>query len=165
MPSEETVNQDMDKKTAEEGQTVRTFTQDEVNAIVKDRLAREQEKFADYEDLKSKAAKYDEAEEANKTELQKATEKANSLQAELNTLKKANEMREIRDKVAKETGVPADLLSGDTEEACKAQAEAILKFAKPQTYPNVHDGGEIHTSPSRKTRDQFAEWFNESIKR
>ena len=43
-----------------EGQ-VRTFTQDEVNAIVGKRLAEEKGKYADYDVLKAKADKFDEA--------------------------------------------------------------------------------------------------------
>ena len=89
----ETVNQ-------ENVATEKTFTQDEVNAFVGERLAREREKYADYEALKEKAAKYDQAEEASKSELQKATERAEKLESELNGLKKANEIRQIRDKVA-----------------------------------------------------------------
>ena len=58
---EETVKQEESK----------TFTQDELNAIVSDRLKREREKYADYESLKEKATKLDEIEEASKTELQK----------------------------------------------------------------------------------------------
>ena len=58
------------------------------------------------------------------------------------------------------TGVPADLLSGDTEEACTAQAQAILKFAKPG-YPNVRDGGDPHHTPTGSTRQQFADWFEQ----
>ena len=48
----ETVNQ-------ENVATEKTFTQDEVNAFVGERLAREREKYADYEALKEKAAKYE----------------------------------------------------------------------------------------------------------
>ena len=40
-------------------------------------------------------AKFDEIEEANKTELQKASEKVSALQDELNAIKKANEIREL----------------------------------------------------------------------
>ena len=65
-----------------EGQN-RTFTQEEVNAIVGKRLAEEKGKYSDYEEIKAKAAKFDEAEEANKSELQKAMERANNLEAEL----------------------------------------------------------------------------------
>ena len=38
----------------------RTFTEDKVNEIVRDRLAREREKYADYEDAKAKAKQTDE---------------------------------------------------------------------------------------------------------
>ncbi|WP_078390716.1 hypothetical protein [Shouchella patagoniensis] len=38
----------------------KTFTQEEVNALIADRLSREKKKFADYEDIKAKAAQFDE---------------------------------------------------------------------------------------------------------
>ena len=88
------------QETNAEGQT-RTFTQDEVNAIVGKRLAEEKGKYADYDVLKAKALKFDEAEEASKTELQKATERATALETELNGLKKAEEIRVMRENVAK----------------------------------------------------------------
>lgn len=137
----------------------RTFTQDELNAIVGKRLAEEKSKFADYDALKAKAAKYDEAEEANKSELQKATERANTLEAELNELKKANEVRAMREKVANETGIPTNLLTGSTEEECKAQAEAIKAYATPNGYPKVKDGGEI-PKPNGSTKQQFADFMS-----
>ena len=141
-----------------EGQT-RTFTQDEVNAIVGKRLAEEKSKFADYDALKAKAAKYDEAEEANKTELQKATERANTLEAELNGLKKAEEIRITREKIATETGIPSNLLTGSTEEECKAQAEAIKAYATP-SYPKVKDGGEVPKTSSGNAKADFAEYMS-----
>lgn len=53
-----------------------TFTppasQADLDRIVEQRLARERSKFADYDDLKAKAAKFDEADAAAKSELQKA---------------------------------------------------------------------------------------------
>ena len=162
----ETVNQGTgNEKPKEAGnQQERTYTQDELNAILKDRLAQQQEKFGDYDELKAKAEKFDEAEEASKSELQKAKEKADELQQEVDSLKSEKALTEIRGKVSKDTGVPADLLSGETEEACQAQAEAIIKFAKPAGYPQVPDGGE-NTKPSGgKTSDQFADWFNKAIK-
>ena len=142
-----------------EGQ-IRTFTQEEVNAIVGKRLAEEKGKFSDYEDLKAKAMKLDEIEEANKSELQKATERANNLEAELNGLKKAEEVRLMRENVAKETGVPSSLLNGDTEEACKAQAEAIKAYAQPGGYPKVKDGGEIPQNTNSSTKQQFADYMS-----
>lgn len=145
----ETVNQETMTPAAEGQQTERTFTQAEMNAIITDRLNRERSKYADYDALKSKAAQFDAAEEAGKTELQKANEKNASLQAQLEQLTRANTLRDLRAKISAETGVPAELLNGETEETCKAQAAAILKFAKPGGYPAVRDGGEVHHTPDQ----------------
>lgn len=153
----ETVNQEATTTTATEPE--RTFTQTEVDAIVRDRLQRERNKYADYEAYKEKAEKFDAAEEAQKSELQKATERASALEAELNTLKRAAEVRGIRDQVAKETGVPASLLTAETEEACKEQAEAIKAFANPSGYPTVKDAGEVMKNMSGTPQDSFSEWF------
>lgn len=159
----ETVNQEQNTATQPETEP-KTFTQDEVNAIVADRLNRERSKYADYENLKVKAQKYDEAEEASKTELQKATERADALQKQVDALVSANSIREVREKVAKETGVPADLLMGEDEETCKAQAQGILSFSQPQKYPNVKDAGEVTKKLIKaEPREQFAQWFNDNI--
>lgn len=159
----ETVNQGTN--TAEEqGTETKTFTQDEVNAIIADRVNREKAKYADYDTLKEKAGKFDQAEEANKTELQKQTERADKLQADYDNLTRSMQIKEMKEKVSKETGVPENLLTAETEEECKAQASAILAFAKPGSYPNVKDAGEVQkVSGKKNTRDQFAEWMNESL--
>jgi len=60
----------------------RTFTQDELNAIVADRLTRERQKYADYEDLKGKASQLDELQAAQLSELEKAQKRAADLEAE-----------------------------------------------------------------------------------
>lgn len=144
----------------------RTFTQAELDEILKARLGKERAKYADYETLQQKASKFDEMEEASKTELQKATEKAEALERELKELKSAAEVRGIRDAVSNETGVPASLLTGNTEEECKAQAEAIIAFKSQNAigYPSVKDGGEVQNTTHKKTaQDQFADWFNASL--
>lgn len=158
----ETVNQETATEVtpAEEQQT---FTQEELNSIVSKRLAREAEKYSDYEELKEKAAKLDELEESAKSELQKATEKAEKLEAELTSLKKADEVRAMREEVANKTGVPANLLTAETVEECEAQAEAILSFAKAGDYPTLRDGGEIQHAPKGSTKQQFAEWANKAF--
>jgi hypothetical protein len=160
MENKETVNQEA---TTNE----KTFTQTELDAIVSERLKRERAKYEGYEDLKAKADKLDAIEEASKTELQKAMEKAHSLETELNSLKKAESVRLIREKVAKETGIPMasmSLLTGETEEACQEQAKAILAIAQPNTsYPQLKDGGELTTTMKSSTRQQFAEWANQAF--
>ena len=154
----ETVNQE--NATPETTHEEVKFTQTDIDRIVQDRLAREREKYVDYDALKEKAAKLDEIEEASKSELQKATERAAALQGELDALKNAEKLRLMREKVAKDTGVPATLLTGDSEDACKTHAKQILEFSRPAGYPNIRDGGEVRTSAKKETRDSFAEWFN-----
>ena len=136
--------------------TQKTFTQDDVNHIVAKRVA----KYADYETLKEKAAKYDEQVEASKTELQKATERAESLKAELDALKNAEQLRAMREEVARSKGIPSNLLTAGTKEECEAQADELLKWAKPSGYPKVTDGGDPVGNYKKTTREQFAEWLN-----
>ncbi len=54
----------------------KTFTQAELDQIIKDRLDREREKYKDFDALKSKAAEFDKLQDANKSELEKAQETA-----------------------------------------------------------------------------------------
>lgn len=144
--------------------TERTFTQSELNTILSDRLKKERSKYADYEALKEKAAKFDAAQESGQSELDKANEKAASLQKQLDALIKANTLREMRQKVSAETGVPVELINGDTEEACTAQAQAILKFSRPNKYPSVPDGGEVQHNLTGSNAQIFGEWINQVMK-
>lgn len=143
---EETVKQEQTASAEQE----RTFTQADVDKIVAERLTRERAKYADYETLSKKAAKVDELVEASK-----------SMRSELDALKSAETLRVMREKVSKDTGVPVDLLTAGSEEECAEQAKRIMEFAKPGAYPQMRDGGEAKSGPSKQTtRDQFAKWFN-----
>jgi DNA-nicking Smr family endonuclease len=139
----------------------KTFTQSELDKIVQDRVREERSKLDEY---KAKAAKFDEMEEASKTELQKATEKAEKLEAELKGLKEAEAIKTMKDGVAAKTGVPAALLHGKTEEECKEEAKAIIEFAKSYGYPNLKDGGEVRNTSGISTSQQFADWMKKNTK-
>ena len=132
----------------------KTFTQAELDRIV-------QERVKEMNEYKAKAAKYDEMEEASKSELQKAQDKAAKLEKELSDIKHANEIRTIREKVSNEKGVPIDLLTGETEEVCEAQAQKLLEFAG---HPYVMDGGEVKTTAKKDTANQFADWMKKNTK-
>lgn len=95
-------------------------------------------------------------------DLEQAQKQIEALTAELNGMKTAESIRLIREKVAGEKKVPANLLSGETEEVCAEQADAILAFASPK-YPTIRDKGEISNPPAPTTREKFAEWANENI--
>ena len=92
-------------------------------------------------DLETAQKRIKELEKAG-NDLQAAKDRAAALETELNGLKDANRIRDIRATVAKETGVPMELLTADSEDACKAQAKGIMDYAKGGNYPDVRDGGE-----------------------
>ena len=157
----ETVNQET-KATNNE---TKIFTQEELDAIVADRLKRERSKYEGFEDFKAKALKFDKLEEANKSELDKAHERVNTLEAELKSLKRAEEVRLIREKVAKEMSIPAasmSLITGETEEVCQEQAKAILSITVPSSYPQVPDSGELQHIGKGSPRELFKQWSTSS---
>lgn len=95
--------------------------------------------------------------------LKEAQKAISALQTELNGMKQAEALRTMREKVSTDKKVPANLLTGETEDDCVKQADAILAFAASRGYPMVPDGGEPHGSPAPKTRDKFAEWVKDNL--
>jgi response regulator RpfG family c-di-GMP phosphodiesterase len=91
-------------------------------------------------------------------ELAKAKAKLQKLETELTGMKAAETVRQIREKVASEKKIPAKLLTGETEEVCAAQADAILTFAGSQNTLSVGDGGEAQKIGASDAKAQFAEW-------
>jgi hypothetical protein len=65
-------------ETADPTKATKTFTQEQIDAIIAARLESERKKFADYDDLK---AKVQAAEDAQKTEAQKVAERLSELEA------------------------------------------------------------------------------------
>lgn len=113
-------------------------TQEQLDAMVKDRLARNTAKvtaevearFADYDKLKESASQLD-ALKAENDKL-KADEKARTDAAAL---------KAMVDKVAAETKVDGSLLRGSTEDELRAHAEQIAKaYAKPAA-PHLPETG------------------------
>lgn len=97
-------------------------------------------------------------------ELQAALDRAAAAEAELAGLKAQNTLRELRRTVAAEMKVPEGLLTADTEEACRAQAQAILDFAQPGSYPTLRDAGEVTKGANTKgARDAFADWAKDNL--
>ena len=72
-------------------ETPKTFTQAELDEIIADRLKRATKKFADYDEIKTKASEYEAQLEAQRlselSEAEKAQELASKYEAELNELK------------------------------------------------------------------------------
>lgn len=162
--AEETTVHKQDDTSDEKGKT-RTFTQEELDNIVRNRVLDVKNKYADYEDLKKKASEYDKQQEANKSDMQKAIDRANALQAKLDALNAEKKVAEVRKKVADESKVPIELLTGNDEESCKAQADVIKTYLKTAaSYPDVKDSGEVNHTGKKSTKELFADWFNQAVK-
>ena len=163
-------NQTVDDTGKQEAKTERVFTQAEMDAIIGDRLNRERSKYADYDDLKAKAAKLDELEEAGKTELEKTSEALAAVTKELEQLKAERERAALVAQVADETGVPQAVvasLNGADADALKAQAEAIAASYKGAN-ASIPEAGRFprgDAGAAKSTADIFANVFNESLRR
>jgi len=132
-------------------------TQDDLDRVVGERLARERAKFADYGDLKAKAQRFDEIEEKNKTELQKLQERAEKAEKE----RDAERLNLARQQAATKTGLPVEMamrLQGGNLEELIADAEALAKLITPATRspkPTGAQSGDTHHSGDW-LRNQFA---------
>lgn len=80
----------------------RTFTQDELNAIVSDRLRREHDKYADYDDLKAAKARLDEIDQERLTELEKVQKRADDAEKERDLARQQAQDTAIRAALAME---------------------------------------------------------------
>lgn len=117
----------------------KTFTQDEVNAFLAEDRRKTSTKYSDYDALKAKAAEYDKAQDAAKTELQKAIDRAVAAEKERDDLKAADKARldkeaheadkkKWADAAAKKAGVPAEAIKGETEDEIKEHADQLAKL-------------------------------------
>lgn len=109
-------------------------SQEQLNALLGDRLARERAKYADYDELKAKATKFDESEAASKSELEKATEANAKLQVELDSLRLANLRHEVA--AQKELQPSAvKFLTGSTREELEASADELKTLIGTRQQP------------------------------
>lgn len=126
-------------------------TQEDLDIIVGERLKREREKYAGFDEAKEKAAKFDELtkrvsgfeEQIQKlnNDLKAEREKHSNTDETIAALTKratAAEASILKSKIAHEAGLPYELaerLSGDTEDALREDAKTLAGFVKPQTAP------------------------------
>lgn len=103
-------------------------SQDDLNKVISDRVARERAKYADYKDVKAKAAKFEEYEAANQTEAEKTAKRIADLEAELNNTRRDS----LRLTIASANGITdADdidlFLTGTDEETLTKQAKRLAE--------------------------------------
>jgi len=127
----------------DEGKPDQTFTQADVDRIVSERIKREREKFADYDDLKTKA-------QVAKT----AEERIAALEQEIETSKR----EALRAKYAAD--VPErlrPLLTGTTEDELKAQRDLLIEGESERKQKNnVSPREGNHSKPADNDMRSFA---------
>ena len=124
------------------GEFKKIETQEELDALIKDRIERERksisEKYSDYEELKKKNTDY-EAQVSKLSEANKAYEtKASGYEKQISELSskiKGYETDSAKTRIALEMGLPYEVakrLNGSTEEEIKKDAESLAKFVSRQ---------------------------------
>jgi hypothetical protein len=119
------------------GDEPKTVPQAEVDRIVKQRLERERAKFADYEDLKAKAARADELEAAGQSELEKLQSQVAKLEKERETLAAdaeaaRSDAQNLKVEAAIRSALPKDVVDPDV----------FLKLL-PRDQVTVGDDGQV----------------------
>lgn len=109
----------------------KTFTQAELDKILEQRLARERAKFSDYDKIKADAEELAKIRDAEKTELQKAVERAEEAERRASSAEKTA----LKNKVAASKGVPASSLVGETEEELIASADELIAWRDQNAKP------------------------------
>ena len=104
----------------------KTFTQEQVEQMIKERVQRVKSSVPDdYEELKAKVAQYDAQQAEGETEIDQIKKQLNALQEENTNMKHAKELSDWRNQVSAETGIPAAILRGETLDEIKAHADSI----------------------------------------
>ena len=114
-------------------------TQEDFDNAVIERIRREQEKFSDYDQLKSRNSELETEVTGLKTTISETNEKIKGLDTQIvesNAKIQGYETANMKTRIALQHGLPMDLadrLIGEDEAALKADAERMAGFVKPST--------------------------------
>lgn len=102
-------------------------SQDELNRLIGERVARAKAKYGDYDDLKTKAARLDEIEQASKSEAEKTADRIAALERELNESRTSALRSRIQAKFGVDDEDAALFLTATDEETLTKQAERLAE--------------------------------------
>lgn len=165
--------------TGQQADAVRTFTQEELDAIIRDRLAQDRERrmkqlreqYGDLDDLKTARERLAELEAAQLSETEKLRKQLEDMQravAERDQAAREAELSALRLEVGQVKGLTPTLakrLAGATREELEADADAVLAELKPArpAAPNLNataggqydKGGHALSAEERALCDKF----------
>lgn len=122
----------------------KTFTQDEVNSLLADTKRRAQSRYADYDDLKTKAAEFDKLQEDNASELQKAVKAADAT-ARADVIAKTN---------ARVVG--AEIKAAAANARFHDPTDAVLRLQREIAGVPVGEDGDVDTDAVKALVDKLA---------
>ncbi len=141
----------------------RTFTQEEVDRIINERLGRERSGKSDYEALKSRAGDADELQ----SKLDKALQENERLKGEAEKAEHEKELSAIRANVAARHGITdPSVLVGDDERRIGEYAEKLMKvFADMRSRGTVAEQSARtgQARARRSSRDDFADAMRNTL--
>lgn len=179
IPAEQTLgslNPEVEKDTVKE-QVAKTFTQEELDQKIKERLDRERKKYANYSDLVAKAKRLEEIEAAKLNDEEKAAKRLKELEDKIAEKERELEERALRDlkrskieqaiadgKMEMPKGKTIDSLVkrclGTSEEEIDSDVEELIGFfPKAEPRKNQGTGTQVDTGPkpSKTLDDEIAE--------
>ena len=113
-------------------------TQEELDAVIKSRLSREREKYADYDDLKKQLADFEAKETTYQNTINDLKTRETELASQVESLNgdlTQTRLQTAKQRIATEYGLPLDLagrLQGDDEDGFKADAEQLASYFIPK---------------------------------
>ncbi len=179
IPAEQTLgslNPEVEKDTVKE-QVAKTFTQEELDQKIKERLDRERKKYANYSELEAKAKRLEEIEAAKLNDEEKAAKRLKELEDKIAEKERELEERALRDlkrskieqaiadgKMEMPKGKTIDSLVkrclGTNEEEIDSDVEELISFfPKAEPRKNQGTGTQVDTGPkpSKTLDDEIAE--------
>lgn len=137
-------------------------SQEELNRIIAERISREKAKYADYTDLKAKASKFDELDAASKSELQKATERAEAAERERDAVRSES----LRFSIIARHQIPADyheFVVGGSEDELETKAQKVLTLIAASNKPDPFPKADPSMGPKGAGKTSNADLFAQQL--
>ena len=139
-------------------------TQEELDAVIKARLSREREKYADYEDLKKQLADFEAKETTYQNTINDLKTRETDLTSQIESLNgdlTKTRLQTAKQRIATEYGLPLDLadrLQGDDEDGFKADAERLAShFIPKQPTPPMKSNEPVISDSKDLTMKKFVQ--------
>lgn len=132
---------------------VKTFTQDQVNAFMAEEKRKTQASFADYADFKAKAEKFDKAEQASLSEIERERKARETVEVELKKYQTREQVSKWAVEIVKDSPIPASVLRGSTKEELIEHFEQLKELKElaappPKTRTHVPPGKPTDGEPT-----------------